>query len=253
MPKRSCSVAGCSRPHYGKSYCQLHYSRVRFAGRPGPAVVIRQSPSGSCSVAGCDRSATVKGFCRGHYQRVHRTGTPGLADLSAAVAGSNDCFVDGCVRVATRKGYCSGHYRRWRCSGETGPAEIQATTVGDDANYDTVHARLRAIHGAANQLSCEHCGRGAEDWAYDYNDPAEKWDAVRGMLYSVDLTRYLALCKRCHVRMDRGKSLAAKVPPDQWPVIRAWARKTGWIVSIRGRLSRKVIVAYMEANFPTWA
>lgn len=37
---RTCSVKGCDRKHYGRSYCQMHYNRWRNAGdvnavRPG--------------------------------------------------------------------------------------------------------------------------------------------------------------------------------------------------------------------------
>lgn len=253
MAKRICSVAGCARPHYGKSYCQLHYNRVRFVGQPGSAETSRQPPTGPCSVAGCDRPARLKGLCRGHYQRVHRTGTPGSAELTAAVAGANECAVDGCNRTATAKRYCSAHYRRWHFTGELGTVEIQPAAVGDGANYNTVHARLRAVRGAASRFACEHCGRPADDWAYDYRDPAGRWDQARGMPYSVDLNRYLPLCKRCHCVMDRAQSLTVKVPSDQWPAIRAWARQAGWPVSDRGRVARKVVMAYLEANAPTWA
>jgi hypothetical protein len=40
LPKnlyKICSVDGCENDHYAKTYCKLHYSRVRFTGEPGQA------------------------------------------------------------------------------------------------------------------------------------------------------------------------------------------------------------------------
>ena len=40
LPKNlytTCSVDGCESDHYAKTYCKLHYSRVRFTGEPGQA------------------------------------------------------------------------------------------------------------------------------------------------------------------------------------------------------------------------
>jgi hypothetical protein len=33
----NCSVDGCENDHYAKTYCKLHYSRVRFTGETGQA------------------------------------------------------------------------------------------------------------------------------------------------------------------------------------------------------------------------
>ena len=32
-----CSVDGCERDHYSKTYCRMHYDRVRFTGEVGSA------------------------------------------------------------------------------------------------------------------------------------------------------------------------------------------------------------------------
>ena len=32
-----CSVDDCKRDHYSKTYCRMHYDRVRFTGTTGPA------------------------------------------------------------------------------------------------------------------------------------------------------------------------------------------------------------------------
>jgi hypothetical protein len=39
------------------------------------------------------------------------------------------------------------------------------------------------------------------DWAYDYSDPNARSDARRGP-YSLDLNRYIPLCRSCHKRFD---------------------------------------------------
>lgn len=38
MVPKICSIDGCDRRHYAKSYCQSHYNRVRDTGVEGPAV-----------------------------------------------------------------------------------------------------------------------------------------------------------------------------------------------------------------------
>jgi hypothetical protein len=40
MAKRTCSVDGCERTHFGKGYCQLHYRRLYDTGSLGPVGVI---------------------------------------------------------------------------------------------------------------------------------------------------------------------------------------------------------------------
>lgn len=40
MADRTCSVAGCERPHAARGYCKMHYQRWRLNGDPGGAELI---------------------------------------------------------------------------------------------------------------------------------------------------------------------------------------------------------------------
>lgn len=79
--------------------------------------------------------------------------------------------------------------------------------------YSAVHERLRKARGSARDYVCP-CGAPAAEWAYDHTDPRPllQWMALanfgRGELagavaYSTDLDRFVALCRRCHTRLDR--------------------------------------------------
>jgi|GEM_PF-2359114 len=95
----SCSVEGCSRPHYAKGMCSSHYTMelrrrkqaaqkalekpVKKAGKRGPgrkgkpgrkpkAKVVKTKPaskraSKTCSAAGCTNPHYAKGLCKKHY------------------------------------------------------------------------------------------------------------------------------------------------------------------------------------------
>jgi hypothetical protein len=75
-------------------------------------------------------------------------------------------------------------------------------------SYRAVHKRITKAKGPARLQQCG-CGAQAEHWAYDHTDPAP----LRGLTergvpaeYSVDLTRYQAMCRPCHARFDAGRS-----------------------------------------------
>jgi hypothetical protein len=76
--------------------------------------------------------------------------------------------------------------------------------LGDDVTYIAVHARLRKMRGKASEYQCP-CGRQAQDWSYNNDDPNELISLSKhsfGMRYSTDLDRYEALCKPCHKQKD---------------------------------------------------
>jgi hypothetical protein len=79
----------------------------------------------------------------------------------------------------------------------------------DNPTYRTVHSRLDKARGSAAGYSCTQCGGAAREWAYDWTDPSPivaevVWDdRPMEVTYSVDLERYQAMCRSCHVRYDR--------------------------------------------------
>lgn len=86
--------------------------------------------------------------------------------------------------------------------------------------YRTTHQALRRDRGPASGYDCADCHRPAEQWAYDGQDPAGRWDwhrwgdHARLVPYSTDPSRYRPLCRSCHVSVDRRAALAQ--PAEQW-------------------------------------
>lgn len=68
--------------------------------------------------------------------------------------------------------------------------------------YDTAHQEVKRLKGVARDHDCEHCiVAPAAGWAYDHFAIEEKKDSVDGY-YCFDSMHYLALCYKCHKRMD---------------------------------------------------
>lgn len=251
FPKRvagstSCSVHGCDRPAAVKGLCRAHDVRRRKTGSTGTGAIKKQRTAPEpCAVSGCGRVAKAGQYCQMHHGRWKRTGDPGPAGLVHQPMGP--CRLTGCEQPREASGYCQKHYRGYRRYGDP-ETVIYSRWLGDDVGYEGIHFRVHQERGPARDYFCQHCGQLAEDWAYDHCDRREKCDEVRGLTYSTDLKRYIPLCKSCHQRFDRALAVAATVDSDQWNVIRSWARDNGWVVGYRGRLARKVIVAYLEAH-----
>lgn len=75
MGERICSVENCKRPHYGRGFCNMHYSRWRRWGDPlnhGN----RNVPRLPCSIEGCDTISASWGWCEKHLHRWKRWGDP---------------------------------------------------------------------------------------------------------------------------------------------------------------------------------
>lgn len=78
-----------------------------------------------------------------------------------------------------------------------------------DPGYTGIHHRLVRQRGSAKKHTCVGCRGRAFDWSYDYRDPNDLTsDEGR---YSLNLERYVARCRSCHVKHDLQKdpSLAA--------------------------------------------
>ena len=115
MPKRTCSVPECDRPHLARGYCSPHWQRWKKTGDPGPAQVRQQDAR--CSVNGCARPHYGHGYCNPHWRRWRRSGDPGTTEVRA---NRQYCIVDGCQDPHAAQGYCSSHYVRWRRTGSAG-------------------------------------------------------------------------------------------------------------------------------------
>lgn len=132
-----------------------------------------------------------------------------------------ECAVEGCTRQARTRtaSWCGLHYQRWYETGDVGPPLPLEQLYGkahprwsdDRLTYDGVHLRLRRSKGKASQYPCVDCGKPAENWAYDYNDPNELMDNKRNCVYSADPDRYEPKCRSCHKKGDFAVAKTRKV------------------------------------------
>ena len=192
----TCKIEGCNGPVKTRGWCQAHYARWLRTGDTGPADVVRKSPGRACSVEGCGRKHVGHGFCEGHLRRYKSTGDPGPAEFEPRKPKGDRCIVDGCDHLRYAKDVCDRHYQRLRKYGTLDLPEREGA-----ATYNAVHLRIRAQRGPAKDNTCP-CGAAAEHWAYVRGDDQSVRYDERGRPYSIDLSRYVALCRTCHRRMD---------------------------------------------------
>lgn len=87
MADKSCSVAGCQRPHYANGICLAHYQRMYRHGEvmaDRPIIEKRRRcwrvpKDARCRSPVCDRPVRARGLCEAHYKRLMRTNRPNLA------------------------------------------------------------------------------------------------------------------------------------------------------------------------------
>lgn len=117
MEKRTCSIGGCGKPHYGNGWCQAHWHRNRRYGDPLGGGPMRQPPR-ECSVEACTERAIAKGLCRAHYYRLYNHGDlrpdDPIAPGRRGPRGNRTCSVAGCDSKHYGRGYCLRHYQRWK-------------------------------------------------------------------------------------------------------------------------------------------
>ena len=102
------------------------------------------------------------------------------------------------------RSYSKGYYQRWE-NGVVDPAGFDMTA---QIGYRPAHKRVLLCFGPAKLRDCTHCGEQALEWAYTHDCPLElesvqHWKGrVMEVRYSPDPTRYIPLCKSCHVKFD---------------------------------------------------
>ena len=182
-----------------------------------------------CSINDDDCSPTRKvtswGWCATHYQRWRHHGDPFVVlppsgpKKLATVCSINDGECSPGGRMI--RGWCRIHYERWKThgspfivlqGGDNPFSHLSGSDnfhwVGDDASYSTVHSRLNAARGNANQYQCVDCGQPARQWSYGHDDPNEmhsQHEQSLGMPYSTNLNSYAPRCRSCHKFFDHDR------------------------------------------------
>ncbi len=122
MPKRTCSVEGCDRPHKSKGLCSAHSQRLARTGglQPDLPVGTRKRVRRECMIDGCDRPVLSRGWCAAHYQRWTTYGDPlGGGAFRKPRRKRAPCSVTGCDWESATAGFCGRHYDRMRRNGTT--------------------------------------------------------------------------------------------------------------------------------------
>ena len=138
---------------------------------------------------------------------------------SEQVQGRNACRVGACTGLVKAKGLCQTHYQReYR-------RNFAARLI---PSYDGVHRHLVQKEGKASDFMCEECDDvPAVDWAYDHADPMEFAESEDGGLYSVYTKHYKALCRACHVTLDRNPK------PSEERRLRAYIHRLEYLLALQ--------------------
>ncbi len=128
--------------------------------------------------------------------------------MSGFLRRGDVCAVGDCDAAVHSRGWCQRHYLRWWKHGDPltlaakGPKGPRAADVG----YVAAHDRVRSARGLASDFGCSGagCDRQSRDWAYvsgSESDDQARTDEL-GRKFSLDVSRYVPLCRPCHKGMD---------------------------------------------------
>lgn len=78
-----CTIEGCNRPGFARTWCSMHWRRWRTNGDPNIVGHVRTFADlygqETCTIEGCDKPGASYGWCVMHHTRWYRTGDPLLA------------------------------------------------------------------------------------------------------------------------------------------------------------------------------
>jgi len=156
LERKKCSVQECDRTVLAKSYCALHYKRLRKYGDPLKTIKARVAVAKPCTVDGCAGTALCKGYCSTHWQRFRKHGNPltiKKASRNGAQIMSRDvvCSVDGCgvsVRASGgSRGLCQPHYYSLREHGSVNGSKRKSRKAGEGYFSNGYHFTCATVNG----------------------------------------------------------------------------------------------------------
>lgn len=120
---RLCSIDDCGDVHFGRGFCQGHYSRFYRNGKNfDRSSIPHRGRNGSvCDAPDCTGKPVSWRMCRGHYERLQRYG-----DIQAHIPLRPHrvdavCIVPGCFAQHYGKEMCRKHWHRTK---ETGSPHV---------------------------------------------------------------------------------------------------------------------------------
>jgi hypothetical protein len=146
------------------------------------------------------------GLCRQAAQRLLEL-SAALADRGGDVASGERCLRCG-VAIQQK---ATGRHRKWcsdKCRRAAEKEKLATPRWIGSVGYHTTHTRR--LNGKASDHTCSFCGEPARDWAFNHDTPPEfvRTDPKTGHPGHPFSSRgeqdYLPLCRRCHLRYDRG-------------------------------------------------
>lgn len=199
MSKATCSIDDCEATVRARGLCPKHYTRHSL-GR----AMLDKPTFQTCQAPDCPAPprSTHATYCERHYTRIRRNGSLNLKPTVLTVACANPT----CDRNSqTSLGYCRRCRERVRRHGDPNVLIVKARS--NRPGYSSAHRRIRQDRGPATLHTCP-CGAPARHWAYDHTDPLELPSCYGP--YSADPAHYLALCVRCHKRIDLDRLAAQR-------------------------------------------
>lgn len=202
---------------------------VRAGDRRGPYTVIRQQGADTRSMRAnfivecdCGESTTMYGKdwlegkkphrCWAGYEMVGKTfGRLTVVSFTGEKNAArnyiwNCSCVCGNVTQATTVDLNRGNKRSCGClQKEIASARAKARFPRTEApTYATAHSWIWDTKGPAAEHQCVQCGKTAQDWAYDGEDPLEVVAQFthKGLAYSLNPDHYQPMCKPCHSAFD---------------------------------------------------
>lgn len=170
MTKRTCSVPGCERIHYGRGWCSLHYARWRVHGSTD--MPSRKRPAAPlCSIEGCEQPSADRGLCATHWHQnkaqrsATRRGRKSRSTLgnrpkaaASRVSSAKSCASEGCNKKPVAKGLCSWHYQVARDARQPVCSVDGCNSPERAKNLCPNHYAYLRRHGVlAPQFTCEGC------------------------------------------------------------------------------------------------
>jgi hypothetical protein len=156
----TCTMAGCTRPHKARGYCQTHYMQFKRGITPvGPIRSrVRDKPP-ECVEEGCSEPVKAHGLCQKHYQRKLRHGHVNRTDRKKPHV---PCAVEACDNHAYAKDLCHAHYikqRKWRAAGVDAARyqELLREQRGVCAICAQPERHRDGLSGKPKDLAVDHC------------------------------------------------------------------------------------------------